>query len=253
MGLTKLMATVRQDRGHCRYQARLLVAEHGQDGPREVLERFQKGFERGLILLAEPATAQRHATGEFADEPNLGLAPLRSQAVESHDQAALLLGNLGQTIPVLPLVAGQKGQIDLLIQIAHVGLRDADLGGQFGVNLAVRGAGLLPPPANAHDDVVAIGGAGRRDALPLRLTAGAGASLHTWRAGSDPVDSPPRGRDRASARSYSKPDSCTSRADRHNEDRSGAQVDKLCAHGRIIASGFSWAPPGERLVHAGRV
>jgi hypothetical protein len=91
---------------------------------------------------------------------------LRNQAVEGHDHAALLLGNLGEAIAVLPLVAGEKWHIDLLIQITHVGLRDADLGGQFGVNLAGRGAGLLPPPANAHDDVVAIGGAGRRDALP---------------------------------------------------------------------------------------
>ena len=58
MGLTKLLATVGQDRGHCRDQARLLVAEHGSNRPLQVLERFQKGFERGLILLAEPATAQ---------------------------------------------------------------------------------------------------------------------------------------------------------------------------------------------------
>src|SRR5438552_4884232 len=64
-----------------------------------------------------------------------------------------------------------------------------------------------------------------------------------WRAGSDPVDSQPRGRDRASAQSYPKPDSCTSRADRHKGDRSGTQVDKSCARGRIMASGFSWAPP----------
>ena len=32
MGLTKLIATVGQDRGHSRDQALLLVAEHGQDG-----------------------------------------------------------------------------------------------------------------------------------------------------------------------------------------------------------------------------
>jgi len=167
MGLTTLIATVGQDRGHGRYQALLLVAEHGQDGPFEVLQRLQKGFERGLILLAEPATAPRQATGEFTDEPNLGLAPLRRQAVEGHDQAALLLGNLGEASPVLPLVAGQEGQIDLLIQIAHVGHRDADPGGQCSVNLTVRGAGLLPPPANVDDDIVAIGGASRREALPL--------------------------------------------------------------------------------------
>src|SRR5207249_3566559 len=146
MGLTKLIATVGQDRGYCWYQAFLLVAEHGQNGPLEVLQRFQKGFERGLILLAEPATAQSQATGEFADEPNLGLAPLRSQAVESHDQAALLLGNLGQAIAVLPLVARQQRQIEVLIQIAHMGLRDADLGGEVRVNLAVGGTVLLSPP-----------------------------------------------------------------------------------------------------------
>jgi hypothetical protein len=94
-----------------------------------MLQRFQKGFERGLLLLAEPAPAQWHATGECADEPHVGLAPLRRQAVESHEQAALLRGNLSQAIAVLPLVAGQEWQIDLLIQIPHVGLRDADLGG----------------------------------------------------------------------------------------------------------------------------
>jgi hypothetical protein len=57
MGLTKLIATVGQDRGHSRDQARLLVAEHGQDGPLQVLQRLQKGFEGGLILSSQPATA----------------------------------------------------------------------------------------------------------------------------------------------------------------------------------------------------
>ena len=122
------MAAVGHDRGHCRYQARLLVAQHGQNGPLQMLQWFQKGFERGLILLAEPATAQCHATGEFADEPNLGLAPSAPSRREPRS-TALLRGNLGQAIAVLPLVAGQEWQIDLLIQIPHVGLRDADLGG----------------------------------------------------------------------------------------------------------------------------
>ena len=90
-----------------------------------------------------------------------------SQAVEGHDQAALLLGNLGEALAVLPLVAGQEGQRDLLIQIAHMGRRDTDPGSQCSVNLAIRGAGFLSPPANVDDDVVAIGGAGRREALPL--------------------------------------------------------------------------------------
>jgi hypothetical protein len=88
----------------------LLVAEHDQDGPLQVLERFQEGFERGLILLAQPATAQCQATEEIAEEQELRLAPLRSQAVEGHDHAALLRGNLGQLVAVLPLVAGQEWQ-----------------------------------------------------------------------------------------------------------------------------------------------
>src|SRR5262249_47016806 len=57
MGPTKLMRRVGQDLGHCRDQALLLVAEHGENRPLQVLERFQKGCERGLILLAEPTTA----------------------------------------------------------------------------------------------------------------------------------------------------------------------------------------------------
>src|SRR5258705_12902318 len=140
MVVKKWSADVGKNLSHRWYQARLFVAEHGQDGLLQGLERFQKGFACGLILLAEPTTAQRQATGEFADKPNLGLAPLRSQAVEGHDHAALLLGNLGQAIAVLPLVAGQEGQIDLLIQIAIIGLRDTDTGSEGSVQLAGRGA-----------------------------------------------------------------------------------------------------------------
>src|SRR5207253_9788409 len=123
--------------------------------------------ERGLILLRKPATAQGDAAGEFTDEPNLWLTSLGRQAIEGDNQAALRCGNLGQVGAVLPLVAGQEGQIDLLIQIAHVGLRDADLGGQFGVNLTVCGAVLLPPPANAYQHIIAISGARQGDALTL--------------------------------------------------------------------------------------
>ena len=79
----------------------------------------------------------------------------------------MLRGALGPVRVVLPLVAGEERQIDLLIQIAHVGLRDANLGGQFGVNLAIRGVVLLAPPANAHQHILAVRGAGKGDALSL--------------------------------------------------------------------------------------
>ena len=66
---------------------------------------------------------------------------------------------------VLALMANQQRQIDLLIEIAHVGDRDVYLGSQLGVNLTVGGAGLLAPPANAHQYIITIGGARKRDAL----------------------------------------------------------------------------------------
>jgi hypothetical protein len=64
-------------------------------------------------------------------------------------------------------MAGQQRQINLLIQIAHVRLRDTDMGGQFSVNLAVRGVELIPQPAKAHQHIIAIGGARHGKVLPL--------------------------------------------------------------------------------------
>jgi hypothetical protein len=92
---------------------------------------------------------------------------LRGQAIKGNEQATLLHSDLGQALAVLPLVACQQRQIEVLIQIAHMGLRDADLGGQVRVNLAVSGAVLPPPPANTHEDIIAIAGAREGNALPL--------------------------------------------------------------------------------------
>jgi hypothetical protein len=167
VGRTAWMAKVRQDRGDGRHPSRLLVAEHSQNRPLPVLQRGEEGFARGLSLFAPPAAAQGQAARQFADEPNLGRTPLGRQAVEGHDQAPLRRGDLGQVVVVLPLVASQQRQGEVLIQRAHVGLRDADLGGQFSMNLAVGGAGLLPPPAHAHQHLIALAGARKGDALPL--------------------------------------------------------------------------------------
>jgi len=99
----------------------------------------------------------RLATGELSHEPELRLAAFGSQAIQSDDQAALGLGDLSQTVPVLPLVAGQERQIPLLIQRAHMGHGDADVRRQLGMNLAGGGVVLRAPPANTHKDIVAIG------------------------------------------------------------------------------------------------
>src|SRR2546426_7205772 len=70
-------------------------------------------------------------------------------------------------VSVLTFVAGQQRQIELLIEIAHMGLGDAHLRGELQVNFAVRGAVLLAPPANPHQYLIAIGGARRSQALSL--------------------------------------------------------------------------------------
>src|SRR3989442_8599362 len=108
VGLTELMATVGEHCGSRWHQARLLVTEHGEHGPLKVRERLQESVERRLILLAQPATSYGQATRQFADEPNLWLAPLGSHAVEGEDQTALVLGNLRQAVLVLPLMARQQ-------------------------------------------------------------------------------------------------------------------------------------------------
>jgi hypothetical protein len=114
---------------------------------------------------------------------------LRGDAIEGHDQAAILLGHLRQSVSVLALMARQQGQIDVLMKVAHMGRRDVDGGAQIGMNLRVGGVVLLAPPANANHHIVAIGGAGKRDALGLgRDQAQLGAltrvmATATWSAG----------------------------------------------------------------------
>src|SRR5215470_496646 len=115
MGLTKLIATLRQHLGHRRHQAGLLVAEHRQNRPLQLREGLQEGFERGVSLLREPAASPGQGTGELSNEPELRLAAFGSQAIQSDEQAAWGLSALSQTVPGLSLVAGQERQRHLLI------------------------------------------------------------------------------------------------------------------------------------------
>ncbi len=78
------------------------------------------------------------------------------------------MGHLRQAIAVLALVTGHQRQIDVLIEVAHMGLRDIDLAREVGVNLAVGGVVVLPPPANANEHIVAVSGASKGNALGFR-------------------------------------------------------------------------------------
>ena len=57
VGLTELMTAVGQDRGDGRHQARLFVAEDGQNRPLQVFEGGEERLERGLIQRRQPPTA----------------------------------------------------------------------------------------------------------------------------------------------------------------------------------------------------
>jgi len=51
---------------------------------------------------------------------------LGREAIEGDDEAALLLGDLGQSPVLLTLVTGQQGSIHVLIEIAHMGFGDGE-------------------------------------------------------------------------------------------------------------------------------
>src|SRR5258707_10231461 len=90
------------------HEAGWLVAGHGQHRPLQRREGLQAGCERGVILRREPATSPGPATGELAPAPALRLAACGSQAIQSEAHAALGRGDLRQTVPGRPLVAGQE-------------------------------------------------------------------------------------------------------------------------------------------------
>ena len=56
----------------------------------------------------------------------------------------------------------------MLIEIAHMGFGDGEPRGEIGVTLAISRTLVLPPPANAHEHIIAIRGAGRGHALGRR-------------------------------------------------------------------------------------
>jgi len=100
----------------------LLVAAHRQNRPFQVRERFEEGFECGVIVRGQPATASGQAAGECTDAPNVRLASLGRSPIKGEEQAPLLRGHLRHMVSVLTLVAGQQRQRALLRERAHMGL-----------------------------------------------------------------------------------------------------------------------------------
>ena len=168
VGLAELRMPVGQRRGAGRPSTRVLGTEPGPHRPLQVPQGREERLARGLVQLRQPTTTQRPPRGQVAHAPNVGLTSLGRETIQGDDQAALLLGDLGQTPVLLTLVAGQQGSISVLREIAHRGCGDGDPAGEIGVHLA-RGRALgLPQPAKAHEHIIAIRGAGRRQALGRR-------------------------------------------------------------------------------------
>src|SRR5262249_38630872 len=93
----------------------------------------------------------------LADEPNLRLSLLRGKAIEGNHQAALRVGDLRQVVAVLTLMTGQERQIKVLVEIANMGLRNAHMGCHDAMDFAVGGVSLGAQPANADEDIIAVG------------------------------------------------------------------------------------------------
>jgi len=163
-----MMARIGQDSGYGWEQPSLLVAQDGENRPRQLAQRVKKGLEGGLVEPVQPPAAQGQPSQKFADEPQLRFATFWGQAVEGDDQPAVLFSCLSQVIPVLSFVTGQQRQIDLPVEIAYVGLRNLNLGCEVGPNISVDFSSFLAQPPNAGQDIVVIGGAGESDPLPFR-------------------------------------------------------------------------------------
>ena len=82
-------------------------------------DRLQEVHEGVLILMAQPTTAQRQAGLQLSHHPELRLASLWAQSIQTQEQPALLR-QLVQLLPILSLMTGQQGQIVVLIEIAHL-------------------------------------------------------------------------------------------------------------------------------------
>jgi hypothetical protein len=93
------------------------------------------------------------------------LTPLGREAVQGNEHAALRLRDLGQAPALLLLVAGPPGSRVVRRARAPMGCREGESCGDGGVNLAGGRALGLPQPAHVHEAIIAIRGAGRRQAL----------------------------------------------------------------------------------------
>ncbi len=155
---------------HSRFQSSLFVAHHSYHMQAQSGDGLEKVDEGGLILLTQPAAAQRQAGLQFPHHPQLRFAPLRAQSIQAQDQPALLR-HRSQLVQVLPLVAGQQGQVPVVIKMAHLRLADLKTRLQDLMNrlelLVVR----LPQPADLGNHIVAVGAMTRRDLLPPRRLA----------------------------------------------------------------------------------
>jgi hypothetical protein len=109
-GLAPLLVTMGDPRGHRWHHARVLVTEDGAQGPLEMLQGLQERGARRLLRLAPPATATPQARRQRAQAPNVWRTALGGQAIEGDAHTALRLSTLGQSVALLPLVAGQQGE-----------------------------------------------------------------------------------------------------------------------------------------------
>ena len=74
VALAELMRSGGETRGNGRHEAALCIAHDCANGQDKLEDRLEEGLKGGLVLAAQPATAQDAAGEQLADTPELGLA-----------------------------------------------------------------------------------------------------------------------------------------------------------------------------------
>ena len=162
-------------------------------------------------------------------------------------------GALGEAVARLALVAGAPGSRARLIERAPRGRGEVELCGEVDGALAIRCTLGLTEPPKPPEHLVASGGARQGSLRGLRgVQAQASAPTRRWRA---VAWSPGQGQDALERWPGLLPD----QGGPHPQEcpamgaRPECRGERQGASQRLRAVGGSWAPPGARLGHAGRV
>lgn len=171
MSLAPLMWHVGPGLLECLDHHVLFITQRGQHRPGCLLQLFdewgQQRAERAGIHTRQPADRQDGTTYDLAYDPQLLLGTLGFQAVQTDDQAAIAMHDLGEEGWVGTVSAGQQQAI-LLGQQIDVAAADLHAAAQALVDRTPIQMVMVTPETNLSQHIQAIGCFGQRHCLGSR-------------------------------------------------------------------------------------